>query len=460
MRHLFKNLIAALIVTFFVFTPEVIAKPAKIKDKDVNKVYDLVKKNKRGVKVSSFVEANKPLLKRSVYKRITRDAFPFWDKKMSVVFGKDTVKISYKGKTLFAKYVDRGPVAFIVNKKPVLWKDVLTYDKAKARLEEIIRGESSKKVSLRDKFFGKMSSFAFAGENISEKMCSAAGRESVGGGKATASGEYTYTICKACKEGFNKPSDDNGKPISDSMLLGNIRIGQFVDNNGELISSSDQRPSYIDADGVMHCEPTAEFCNRVGREFDAGTKKCGLCKKPYFKKPTNEKGEEVSDLYDESVFDENDRAVPKDQRPSYVDAAGVIQCEPTAKFCKRVARKFDKEKKRCGLCRKGFRKPTNEKGEEISNEDLLEYHYGCESNFAGKKVEWTPLSTVAALSLFSHMRAKVQMKDLPLRGWISKGKCPTKGVRGLTSKDIPLGCRNCEKTNSCDSVESESLDSV
>ena len=166
MRHLYKSALIGLITVSFIFTPSVFARPVgqKIKTKDLNRVLKVIKKSKKGVNVSRFLESTKPLFKRKVYKKITKDAFPYWDKKISkVVFGKDYVKMKYKGKTLFAKYVDRGSIAFIVNNKPLLWKDMLTYRKTKARLKEILSGKKSKKkVGVLNKFFGRMSDFAFA----------------------------------------------------------------------------------------------------------------------------------------------------------------------------------------------------------------------------------------------------------------------------------------------------------
>ena len=164
MVRLSKNTLIGLIVTSFIFTPNAFAKPQKVKTRGLNRVLKVIKKSKNGVDVSSFLESTKPIFKRRVHRRIIRDAFPYWDKKISkMVFRKNYVKVKYKGKTLFAKYVDRGPIAFIINNKPLLWKDMLTYRKTKTRLEEILSGKKSKKkVSALDRFFGRMSYFAFA----------------------------------------------------------------------------------------------------------------------------------------------------------------------------------------------------------------------------------------------------------------------------------------------------------
>ena len=170
MRHAFKNTLVSLIVASFIFTPGAFAKPTGPRVKDLNRVLKIIKKSKEGIEVSKFVEANKPILKRKVYKRIIKDALPFWDRKISKIdLGKNHVKVSYKGKTLFMKYVDRGPMAFIVNNKPFLWKDMLTYRRTKARLEEIINGKSSKKISVLDKFFGKLSYFAAADDTAAQQ---------------------------------------------------------------------------------------------------------------------------------------------------------------------------------------------------------------------------------------------------------------------------------------------------
>ena len=178
MRHAFKNTLVSLIVASFIFTPGAFAKPTGPRVKDLNRVLKIIKKSKEGIEVSKFVEANKPILKRKVYKRIIKDALPFWDRKISKIdLGKNHVKVSYKGKTLFMKYVDRGPMAFIVNNKPFLWKDMLTYRRTKARLEEIINGKSSKKISVLDKFFGKLSYFAAAADDTLAERCELQNRE-------------------------------------------------------------------------------------------------------------------------------------------------------------------------------------------------------------------------------------------------------------------------------------------
>ena len=168
MRHSLKNSIIGLIIVSFVMTPEAFAKPAGSKklQRTLGRVKKVVKESKNGVKLSSFLEATKPILRRKVYKQMARDASPYWDSKMSkVVYGKDFVIIRYRNEIIHAKYVDRGPMAFIVNNKPFLWKDLMTYEKTKARLAEIITGKNAskrKKVSFFDSFMNQLSMIAYA----------------------------------------------------------------------------------------------------------------------------------------------------------------------------------------------------------------------------------------------------------------------------------------------------------
>ena len=121
-----------------------------------------------------------------------------------MVIGNDYVFVKYKGKTIIAKYVDRGPMAFIVNSKPLLWKDLLTYDKTKARLEEILNPRKAKKVSVLDKFFGKLSSFAFA--ITKEEEC-----RDIFRGVSTVDDQF----CGSCIYGYTAPNNPiTGNPMS------------------------------------------------------------------------------------------------------------------------------------------------------------------------------------------------------------------------------------------------------
>ena len=397
MRHLFKNLIVALIVTSFVFTPEVIAKPVGIKAKDINKVYKVVKKNKKGVKLSSFVEANKPLLKRSVYKRITRDAFPFWDKKMSVAFGKDSVKISYKGKTLFAKYVDRGPVAFIVNKKPVLWKDVLTYGKAKARLEEIIRGKSSKKVSARDKFFGKMSSFAFAANT--EDTCT-----------KTKNRVWENGNCEGCNEGYERDLDPEGQPVTFDNN----------DNGACVLRVGDQKK-----------------CETKGRVWNSKTKECGGCDEDYPIKSLITTGSKTCYQNDEDAKKDVEKAVKK--------------CDSGETKCVTIP---DDDPSGQPLEPKVTIPAEDETTGETDADSKEKFDWKPLAIFGGIALFLIMLFK----SKKKKRKKKNDDDDLPISGWTPEGRCPTEGARGLTSEDLPPGCSSCEDTNSCGSTESGSLD--
>lgn len=171
MRHLFKNTISGLIIASFIYAPEAFSKPPTAKMTQVKKsskplyagLLQTIRKSKKGVKVSDFTEAAKPMIKNREYKDVRRMMYPFWDKKFDeVVVGSDYFKLSYKGHTVFARYVDRGPVAFIVNNQPVLWKDILIYGRAKKRLTEILRGGSEEKTSWIDSLRNYILPKAFA----------------------------------------------------------------------------------------------------------------------------------------------------------------------------------------------------------------------------------------------------------------------------------------------------------
>ena len=171
MKHFIKSSFLSFIITTFVFSPQVMAKPSgpKVTEKRIKNVLDIVKKSKKkGVKVSDFIESTKPLFKRKIFKRLRKDAYPYWDKRMTkVAFGKSQVIVRYKDHVIAAKYVDKGPVAFIVNNKPLLWKDVVVYERMKRRMYEIMGVKGNKKVSFINNFIKKLSWEAFADDSYS-----------------------------------------------------------------------------------------------------------------------------------------------------------------------------------------------------------------------------------------------------------------------------------------------------
>ena len=219
MKHFIKSTFLSFIVTTFIFSPQVMAKPSgpKVTEKRIKNVLSLVKKNrKKGVKVSQFVESTKPLLKRKIFKRLRKDSYPYWDKRMTkVAFGKNQVIVKYKNHVIAAKYVDKGPVAFIVNNKPLLWKDVIVYERMKKRMYEIMGIKGNTKVSFIDEFMKKLSSKAFAiitvANDSSEKetTCKDKNRKYVDGN------------CGGCVEGTHYPHH----PRKEQFLIDEDKAG-------------------------------------------------------------------------------------------------------------------------------------------------------------------------------------------------------------------------------------------
>lgn len=192
MRHIYKHIIIGFILASFTFSPSAFAAPGKLSksDKELKNVIKVIKKSKKGVKMSDMVESVKPLLRKRVYRTIARDTLPFWDKKFSKVnIGRDYARITYNGRTLFMRYVDRGPVAFMVNNKPLLWKDFMTYEKARDRIYEIITGRPMKKVSFLEKFMSYFSKTAYA---VTEESCADRGRSF-----------SSSSRCGGCLPGYN-----------------------------------------------------------------------------------------------------------------------------------------------------------------------------------------------------------------------------------------------------------------
>lgn len=169
MRQIYKDIVIGLILASFTFSPAAFAKPRAPKVRNVSKaplytnMVKTIKSNKRGLKVSDFVESAEPMIKKREFRDVRKMALPYWDKKFDkFTVGNDYFKIKFKGSTLFARYVDRGPVAFMVNNKPFLWKDFLIYGRAKARLTEIVMGKKAKKVSLMESLLRDVFPSAYA----------------------------------------------------------------------------------------------------------------------------------------------------------------------------------------------------------------------------------------------------------------------------------------------------------
>lgn len=230
MRHIYKHVIIGFILASFTFSPTAFAAPGQMtkREKGVNNVIKVIKSSKKGVKMSNMVEAFKPLLKTRVYRTVVKDSLPFWDKKFSkVIVGKDYVKLTYNGRTMFARYVDRGPIAFIVNNKPLLWKDFLTFEKAKNRLSEILVGHSIKKVSFLEKF---MSYFSYTAYAKDEEDCLQLGRS------------YNDGRCGTCLDGFQLLPEMTEEALLERQGAHCERTPATVEEEEPVISPVDEVP--------------------------------------------------------------------------------------------------------------------------------------------------------------------------------------------------------------------------
>lgn len=207
MRQIYKDIVIGMILASFTFTPVAFAKPRAtkvmrgvIKAPLYTELFKTVKANRKKLKVSQFVESSAPMVKKREMRNIKKLALPFWDKRVQkFTIGKDYAKIKVNGKSLFIRYVDRGPVAFIVNKKPFLWKDVLIYSRAKARMTEILTGRKrSKKVSFIDSILNDL--FPKAHAIGKRDRC-------VDLGGAPRMDGQTYQGCQCPNDGpFNEPN--------------------------------------------------------------------------------------------------------------------------------------------------------------------------------------------------------------------------------------------------------------
>ena len=153
----------------FVFAPTAFAKPQKVRltssQPGYLKVVKTLRSNKKGVKVSTLMNSASDMIGQNEFANMKSLALPYWGQKFDTAkIGKDYFKFSFKGKTIFGRYVDRGPVALIVNNKPVLWKDFVQYGSFKKRMGSILGIPASKKkrVSFIDHFLSEMWPKAFA----------------------------------------------------------------------------------------------------------------------------------------------------------------------------------------------------------------------------------------------------------------------------------------------------------
>ncbi len=207
MRQIYKDIVIGFILASFTFAPNAFAKPRSAKVRKVTKaptyagMLKTIKKSKKGLKVSSLIESAEPMIKKREYRDIRKMTLPYWDKKFDqFTVGKDYFKIKFKGKTLFARYVDRGPVAFMVNNQPFLWKDFLIYGRAKARMTEIVMGKKAKKVSVIDSVLGSV--FPKAHARGKADSC-----EDIPGATVVRNDNQSYGGCR-CPDGTVTAADE------------------------------------------------------------------------------------------------------------------------------------------------------------------------------------------------------------------------------------------------------------
>jgi len=180
MRQLYKDIVIGFILASFVYTPGAFAKPRspRVKstsNKSAKPLYTnlerTIRSNKKGLKVSKFVTSAQPMVKKREFRDLKKMFLPFWDKTFDkMVVGQDYFVVDFKGQKIFGRYVDRGPIAFIVNGKPFLWKDMLIYGKAKRRMMEIMGMDTSKnrKVSIHEFLMDQFFPQAFA---VTKDLC-------------------------------------------------------------------------------------------------------------------------------------------------------------------------------------------------------------------------------------------------------------------------------------------------
>jgi len=160
LKFIGRDLLIGLITASFVYAPTAFAKPnnrAKKRPVPYAKMLKLTKK--RGPKtMSELSDAAKPMFRKRGYKLFTKDIMRSWDTKIDkMVVGRNYFKFKSEGRVYFGRYVDRGPVAFILNNKPILWKDVLFYNKLRSRIYNITTGRKLRKVSYLEDFISYFS---------------------------------------------------------------------------------------------------------------------------------------------------------------------------------------------------------------------------------------------------------------------------------------------------------------
>jgi hypothetical protein len=241
MRQLYKDCIIGLILASFTFSPVAFAKPQEAKVRNASKaplyanLIRTVKKSRKGLLISDFAEASRPMVKNREFRDIRGMLLPYWSKKFEqFTLGKDYFKIKYKGQRLFVRYVDRGGVAFMVNNKPLLWKDVLIYGRAKARMTEIINSTNleQKKLSFLESLISELFPKAFADDGKNQRC-----RDLGGTVKTDDQGNYAGCTCpNGVENGPNVmpvcPTEIEPEPVPTEPIVDECDDGQPKQEDG------------------------------------------------------------------------------------------------------------------------------------------------------------------------------------------------------------------------------------
>ncbi len=478
MKKIYKDILIGLILASFVFTPTAFAKPQGVDIKNSVKVPSyakmskVIKKNKKALKVSDFIESAKPMLNKRAYKDILKMAFPVWDKKfVKFKVGQDYFKIKFKDQSLFIRYVDQGPVAFIVNDEPFLWKDFLIYSRVKARLTQIIMNGKTKKVSfiesiLKDLFpkaYAVLPEISYTSAECQEKKakggdqcksknpiqchpraiacgCSFGGKALVG---TTKDGNQVYGGCKCPNEYIFKP---NKSPT--------------------LCPKCDETTNMIMENGKCNCMPGTKEINakKLNRSCECPEGKeivnqecIEKCKSPTTR---NTEGK-CSCPEDKDLV--GDKCVEKCKSPTTRNTEGKCSCPNNQILKGKEGNQScgcpedkdlvgDKCVEKCGFLKK--RKDDGTCGVALIPVLLIA------AGVAG----------LAFLFFWNKNRREKRREEkrrnsgLPVTNWISnsEGMCPSVGAdkRGIDPNDLSPQCRNavcsggsCENDNDANSIE-------
>ncbi len=451
MKKIYKDIVIGLILASFIFTPAAFAKPQNINIKKTVKtphyanMLKTIQNKKRNLKVSDFVESAEPMMSKRAYRDIVKMTLPLWDKKFAQFkVGKDYFKIKFKGQSLFVKYVDKGPVAFLVNGQSFLWKDFLIYERAKARLTDIIIGKGAKKVSFIESILNDLFPKAYAGN---AEQC----EKDYGGEPIREKGKYIG--CK-CPNGIFSPSD---RKINCEVCGLNMSRGV----NGECVCSKRGMEQIEDTKGAISCA-----CPE-GQLFSKRTRECipNIVTTP----SPCKKGEE---------WDKSTKQCVSINRCGHNDL------------------EWDAKEKKCVCINDMIRVDTIGgkasssikfeqcvcPGKKIRNSGPGNIFCGCPQGYIenvknkcikDKKKSWfIPKlliggSVVLLLFLIMKNRTKKKRRNrppvAPIPTWASasvESQCPTPGAngRGISENDLPPECRNSSCSgDSCSSSDSDSI---